>query len=592
MKRRLMLGGFAASLLSASAHGALAVNPLDAPLVLADRTLVGLERLELDVDPLTGEPSEASRRRLERLLAGEPRRGCVVAAQVLGRIDRAELEGRDPLEAHRRARARAERAAATLAAAGVERQRVVAAWDPSRPGDPGQMTIWLITDWSDPSCALLPSEPGPRIALAPPPAGVGVGAGAGVAGPSASPTPDVPASVGSSPAETAGAGAAAPVAAAAAVPPAPADPVRVPPSTGLAVADDHAPATRLDPPAVATMSGPRVPPAVAGATRTAAAEPAAIAAPPEPAPAPARAEHKALTARATPRSPRPDTLAAPVGRIASLLGADSATSAAPGGNRPPASVVDTGVTPLALPASTVAADEMARPPAASLPSSAVVAPASARGSATLALVEGRAGSAIPGRAPRPVTTSGTGAAPPPPPLPASGAAARSEPPTRPHEQRTTAASAALPADPPGERRRMAPALEPAPAATSRAIPGTPTMLPEPAAGGIDHALSFQFPTNSSILDATQKRQLEALVRRLPTDRPVRLRLTVAVGSGDVTGADDATARRYNRWLAQRRAARVERWLRHYAGERQVALETSLHDNDPSRTARLTLVAAP
>jgi hypothetical protein len=534
MKLRLMLGGFAASLLSGAAGMALAASPLDAPLVLADRTLVRLERLDITADPATGEPSLASRRRLERLLADEPRRGCVVAAQVLGRIDRAELDGGDPLEAHRRARARAERTAAMLSAAGIDRDRVVAAWDPSGVGDSGRLTIWLMTDWSEPGCGLLPSDE-PRVAVAPPPSGTGLverGAGLEQSGSSA----------------------------------------------------DTATSTR---PIASRLKATQRP--SPGEPNAAASEADVASETGRPAPRPTPSD----VTSSTPRANAVDTLAALAARIGGLFERDAASGAAASASWSPDPAVDAGPSSAVRSATVAAADGLAAPVAASREPLPAHAPPTDPGIAAGIQPTGAASAvSLPAGVHRTVASARMLPAASPAPSQASPPAARSGQPinSRQADQALATASSGLP-DPLGQLRGPAGEAAPRPiAATPVAGTGALRGPPEPAAGGAPEELVFRFPANSSILDMAQKRQLELLAQHLPTDRPVTLKLTVAVGSGDVAGADEPTARRYNRWLAERRAARVERWLRHYAGDRAVALETSLIEDDPSRTARLTLTS--
>lgn len=590
MKRRLMHGGFAAALLSGVAGAALAASALDAPMLLADRSLVRLERLDIAADPASGEPSPASRRQLERLLADEARRDCVVAAQVLGRIDRAELDGGDPLEAHRRARARAERTAAALGAAGIERDRIVAGWDSSRPGDPGRMTIWLLTDWSEPGCGLLPSDEAPRIAAAPPPSGVGFRpAQAELALPAAPATvarpdgvPEPAAGRVTSGHETA-----------------PTAPVRLAlasPSTGTGAADTHAPASMTDPPTPAATAAPNALPLPAEPARTASAETVPIAAPPGSTHEPATAADPAALDGVTPATSRPnalDTLAALFGRIGRLFERDTDRDAPAPASPTPHPDLRIASGPVTATITLAGPGEATAAPGPSPRSMAAAEPILADTPASVSEPAAGAAFATPGPvrvAPSaPVTTAAASTVPPPAPPPPAVAMARPDPSSPRAGRRSLVASADLP-EPEGGLREPDGAPLPPIAAASARDSGAPAALPEPAAGSAQDELAFRFPANSSILDPAQKKQLEALARQLPTDRPVHLRLNVAVGSGDVAGADEAGARRYNRWLAERRAARIERWLRHYAGDRALTFETSLHEDDPSRTARLSLVS--
>ena len=579
-----MLGGFAAALLSDAAAAALAANALDAPMILADRTLVRLERLDIVADPATGEPGEATRRRLQRLLAGEQQRGCVVAAQVLGRIDPAELDGGDPLEAHRRARARAERVAAALSAAGIEPGRILAGWDSSRPGDPGRMTIWLLTDWSEPGCGLLPGDDGPRIAPAPSPAGLGLPAALAPLGLPAS------AAEGGAPRVTPAPSAADAIVAAQS-PAAAAVPTEAPrlallsPSPGVGAAGGQVSASSRDEPALAATRRSPTTPTPGDAVRPASAEARPIAA--RPGSEPERAS-SAAPAEPTPAASRPDalgTLAARFGRIGQLFEREAASRPATSASPAPHPSADPPTAPAAPRTTRAAAREITAPSGSATRSTATPAPVGGSAILAAASAEAQFAATSPMDAAQPFATVAATKAPPPvaaptAPPPVATAVAPPAPPL--------VVTAVAPPEPEGRLRETARASEPTIAAMAGAVPDAPAALPAPAAGQAHEELAFRFPAKSSILDTAQKRQLEALVRQLPNDRPVSLQLTVAVGSGDVVGADEATARRYNRWLAQRRAARVERWLRHYAGDREVVLQTNLQEDDPSRTARLTL----
>jgi hypothetical protein len=59
-----------------------------------------------------------------------------------------------------------------------------------------------------------------------------------------------------------------------------------------------------------------------------------------------------------------------------------------------------------------------------------------------------------------------------------------------------------------------------------------------------------------------------------------------VGTGDVRGVSGEEAKRYNAWMAERRAQRVVEWLEENAGERSVIITERLVENDPSREVRL------
>jgi len=72
----------------------------------------------------------------------------------------------------------------------------------------------------------------------------------------------------------------------------------------------------------------------------------------------------------------------------------------------------------------------------------------------------------------------------------------------------------------------------------------------------------------------------------------RVQLEVGVsGSDKVVGANTPEeARRYNRWLAERRMSRVREWLDENAPDRQLEIEPAFLADDSSR--RLVVRVAP
>lgn len=94
--------------------------------------------------------------------------------------------------------------------------------------------------------------------------------------------------------------------------------------------------------------------------------------------------------------------------------------------------------------------------------------------------------------------------------------------------------------------------------------------------------SVTFDVNSSFFSGGHSQTLRAFVESLPEGRRYTVRLAVAVGSGDVEDATPEEARRYNRWMAERRADRVEEWLASNAGGRDFVFRREYRENDNSR----------
>jgi hypothetical protein len=101
-----------------------------------------------------------------------------------------------------------------------------------------------------------------------------------------------------------------------------------------------------------------------------------------------------------------------------------------------------------------------------------------------------------------------------------------------------------------------------------------------------------FATNSSYFPPGTSRRLKALVDGMANDARYRVQLQVGVsGSDTVVGATSPEeARRYNRWLAERRLGRVQEWLSENAVDRQIEVEPQYLTDDSSR--RVVVRIAP
>ena len=101
-----------------------------------------------------------------------------------------------------------------------------------------------------------------------------------------------------------------------------------------------------------------------------------------------------------------------------------------------------------------------------------------------------------------------------------------------------------------------------------------------------------FATNSSYFPPGTSRRLKALVDGMAGDGGYRIQLQVGVSGSDtvVGAASPEEARRYNRWLAERRLGRVQEWLSENAADRQIEVEPQYLTDDSSR--RVVVRIAP
>jgi outer membrane protein OmpA-like peptidoglycan-associated protein len=174
-----------------------------------------------------------------------------------------------------------------------------------------------------------------------------------------------------------------------------------------------------------------------------------------------------------------------------------------------------------------------------------------------------------------------------------------------------AMSPAQPAKPPaassGERstERTIAAVEPTPAAPGKAAEraGADAAAPQQSArqedperqgkveAGQDDVV-ITFATNSSYFPPGAERRLSSLLGDTASGGRYRVQVEVGVsGSDAVVGATTPEeARRYNRWLAERRLDRVREWLEENIKDRQLEIEPAFQANDSSR--RVVVRVAP
>lgn len=103
-------------------------------------------------------------------------------------------------------------------------------------------------------------------------------------------------------------------------------------------------------------------------------------------------------------------------------------------------------------------------------------------------------------------------------------------------------------------------------------------------------LEIVFEVNSSYLPKGAAAELRRFVKDLPAGGTIRLEIVGAVGGADVKEAGGSSGLRYNRWLAERRIARVADWLKENAGGRRLEIRTGFADDDPSRRVTVRLEA--
>jgi outer membrane protein OmpA-like peptidoglycan-associated protein len=160
-----------------------------------------------------------------------------------------------------------------------------------------------------------------------------------------------------------------------------------------------------------------------------------------------------------------------------------------------------------------------------------------------------------------------------------------------------------------EQETTVAALEPAAVAGSTqpgaaAAPATPQAATQQAAkpqnperqgkveSGQDGNVVITFATNSSYFPPGTTRRLGTMLKGLTSDQRYHVQLQVGVsGTDKVVGATSAEeARRYNKWLAERRMARVQEWLAENAQDRQLEIEPEFLADDSSR--RVLIRIAP
>jgi hypothetical protein len=170
-------------------------------------------------------------------------------------------------------------------------------------------------------------------------------------------------------------------------------------------------------------------------------------------------------------------------------------------------------------------------------------------------------------------------------VPAASPARRTAETAQPPVERTTVARA-TPATgaTPSSRPPAASAARPAPESqtTPQDQAKTPAAQPAMAAEG---GLVITFATNSSYFPPGTSKQLRSLIRGMAAGEGYRVILQAGVsGSDKVAGAaSPEEARRYNRWLAERRVERVQTWLSENAAGADLVIEPQYLPGNEGRT---------
>lgn len=135
-----------------------------------------------------------------------------------------------------------------------------------------------------------------------------------------------------------------------------------------------------------------------------------------------------------------------------------------------------------------------------------------------------------------------------------------------------------------------PAPKVQPVVAEAAAPKTPAVLPpvEPSAGPPLAAAEIAFDGGSSFFPRGAEKRLRDLLAGLPRSGAYRFELAAGVDDAPMKGGDPSETERYNRWLAERRLARVGDWLEQHAEIRQVTVSRLLSpaERSPSVVVRV------
>jgi len=142
--------------------------------------------------------------------------------------------------------------------------------------------------------------------------------------------------------------------------------------------------------------------------------------------------------------------------------------------------------------------------------------------------------------------------------------------------------------PPADRTTVAratPATRPTPSSRPPAASAAPMAA--------EDGLAITFATNSSYFPPGTSKQLRSLIRGIAAGERYRVVLQASVsGSDKVVGASTPEeARRYNRWLAERRVERVQTWLNENAVGADLVIEPQYLPGHEERTVVVRVAPA-
>lgn len=120
------------------------------------------------------------------------------------------------------------------------------------------------------------------------------------------------------------------------------------------------------------------------------------------------------------------------------------------------------------------------------------------------------------------------------------------------------------------------------------MPATTTASGPGSTANPANDLSITFDVNSSWLPSGAAGELRELLERLPEGGSYEVDVTGAVGVGDVKNATPEAAEKYNRWMAERRVARVAEWLQSNAAGRSLDMAENYADRDSSRQVYISV----
>lgn len=163
------------------------------------------------------------------------------------------------------------------------------------------------------------------------------------------------------------------------------------------------------------------------------------------------------------------------------------------------------------------------------------------------------------------------------PLPAVGVAAKRKP------------SPARPEPPAADLARVEPPL-PSPGADSPPLPPRAPTPPVMNAGPPVAMSELSFDTGSSFFPRGAEQELRRLVAALPTGQAYRFEIRAGIDDRSVKDGGPEASARYNRWLSERRLARVSDWLEQHAEVRDIEVSSALVEED--RSPRVAVRALP